>query len=109
MADREVLRSALRVTLVKDRRDLEVFDAVFDRFFRLRAVVTEAEGHGHAHDDLSDEGELTGLTISDELSDTPQQGHSHGAPQDIREFFGPRTSPSSTTSTRRPTRSTWRR
>lgn len=89
LADREVLRSALAVSLVKDRRDSEVFDAVFDRFFRLRPVVAELAGHGHAHDDLSDEGELTGLTISDELSDTPQQGHSHGAPQDIREFFRP--------------------
>lgn len=89
MAEREVLRSALAVTLVKDRRDQQVFDEVFDRFFRLRRVVAEEEGHGHAHDDLSDEGELSGLTISDELSDTPQQGHSHGKPQDIREFFRP--------------------
>ncbi|WP_205860591.1 hypothetical protein [Phycicoccus sp. HDW14] len=89
MAEREVLRSALAVTLVKDRRDQQVFDEVFERFFRLRRVVPEGEEHGHAHDDLSDDGELSGLTISDELSDTPQQGHSHGKPQDIREFFRP--------------------
>ena len=89
MAQREVLRSALAVTLVKDRRDADVFDAVFDRFFRLRAVVPDEPGHDHAHDDLSDDGELTGLTISDELSDTPQQGHSHGKPEDIRDYFRP--------------------
>lgn len=89
MSDRERLRSALAVTLVKDRRDMEVFDEVFDRFFRLRRVVPEEEGHGHAHDDLSDTGELTDLTLSEELSDTPQQGHSHGAPKDIKDFFKP--------------------
>ncbi|MBB2891531.1 VWA domain-containing protein [Flexivirga oryzae] len=87
MADRDVLRTALAVSLVKDRRDLEVFDDVFDRFFHLRAVVTRPKEHGHAHDDLSDEGDLLEFTLSDELSDTPQDGHSHDAPKDIRDYF----------------------
>jgi uncharacterized protein with von Willebrand factor type A (vWA) domain len=88
--DREVLRSALAVTMVKDRRDLPVFDRVFDRFFGLRAVVEEApEEHSHAHDDLSDDGELTEFTLSENPGDNPQQGHSHGKPQDIRQFFRP--------------------
>ncbi|BDZ56467.1 VWA domain-containing protein [Barrientosiimonas endolithica] len=89
VADRELLRSALAVSLVKDRRDLEVFDDVFDRLFRLRAVVPQEEEHSHAHDDLSDEGELTEFTLSEDLGDTPQQGHSHDRPKDIRDFFKP--------------------
>lgn len=87
VTDRERLRSALAVSLVKDRRDLEVFDDVYDRFFRLQPVVKKAEEHGHAHDDLNDEGELQEFTLSDELSDTPQDGHSHDAPKDIKDYF----------------------
>lgn len=89
VADREVLRSALAISLVKDRRDVEVFDEVFDKFFRLRSVVEEQKEHSHTHDDLSDEGELLEFTLSDELSNTPQDGHSHDAPKDIKEYFDP--------------------
>jgi uncharacterized protein with von Willebrand factor type A (vWA) domain len=91
LADRELLRSALRVCLVKDRRDEAEFDRIFDRFFRLSAVVrAPAEhGHSHAHDDLSDDGTLDAFTLSDEPGDTPQDGHSHGKPADIRDFFKP--------------------
>ena len=39
LEDREVLRAALAVSLVKDRRDLDTFERVFDRFFGLRAVI----------------------------------------------------------------------
>ncbi len=89
--DRSLLRAALRVSLVKDRRDLAAFDHVFDRFFGLRAVVDEevGHGHGHAHDDLSDDGELTDFTLSEQPGDVPADGHSHGKPDDIREFFKP--------------------
>ncbi|MDO9356799.1 MAG: hypothetical protein Q7T55_24085, partial [Solirubrobacteraceae bacterium] len=89
--DREVLRAALAVSLVKDRRDLDAFDRVFDRFFGLRAVIDEDTGHGHshAHDDLTDEGELEQFTLSEEPGDTPEDGHSHGKPDDIKEFFKP--------------------
>lgn len=87
-ADREVLRSALAVSMVKDRRDLATFDNVFDRFFGLRAVVEDEEhGHSHEHDDLSDTGELADFTLSDDPGDAPQQGHSHGKPVDLHSFF----------------------
>ena len=90
LGDRETLRSALAVCLIKDRRDLPAFDRVFDRFFGLRAVVdAEDEGHSHAHDDLSDEGELKEFSLSDDPGDNPQQGHSHGKPQDLRQYFKP--------------------
>ena len=89
LASRDALREALRVTLVKDRRDDAVFTELFDAFFALRPVVTGGgDGeHGHAHDDLQDLGESTGFTISEEPSETPRQGHSHGKPADIRDYF----------------------
>jgi uncharacterized protein with von Willebrand factor type A (vWA) domain len=91
LEDRAVLKSALAVSLVKDRRDMASFDLVFDRFFGLRAVLDGAgdDGHAHTHDDLSDEGELERFTLSEEPGDVPEDGHSHGKPDDIKEFFRP--------------------
>lgn len=89
LGEREVLRSALTVSLVKDRRDLATFDRVFDLFFGLRPVFVEDVGHGHSHDDLTDDGEVEQFTISDEPGDVPEDGHSHGKPDDIKEFFKP--------------------
>ena len=89
--DRGLLRSALRVCLVKDRRDEAEFDRIFDRFFQLRPVVPRPPegGHTHEHADLSDEGELERFTLSEEPGRTPEQGHSHGKPADIRDYFRP--------------------
>jgi len=89
LADRPTLRAALRVTLIKDRRDDELFDELFTAFFWLRPVAGPAgeHGHSHAHDDLADTGELESFTVSGEPSDLPQQGHSHGKPADIRDYF----------------------
>jgi uncharacterized protein with von Willebrand factor type A (vWA) domain len=66
LRDRATLHSALQVSLVKDRRDLEAFDRVFDRFFSLERVLARDDdgGPGHAHDDLSDEGELENFSLS---------------------------------------------
>ena len=89
LGEREVLRSALVVSLIKDRRDLATFDRVFDLFFELRAVFEDEVGHGHSHDDLTDDGELEQFTLSDEPGDIPEDGHSHGKPDDIKEFFKP--------------------
>jgi uncharacterized protein len=91
LADKSVLKEALRVALVKDRRDEATYDEVFDLFFSL-VKVGEAEtghGHGHGHGDLSDEGALENFTLSEDPSDTPQQGHEHGKPVDIRDYFDP--------------------
>ena len=90
LADRETLRCALRVALVKDRRDQELFDELFDRYFRLEPVsALVGHEHSHGHEDLADQGTAESFTISPEPSQTPQQGHSHGKPADIREFFRP--------------------
>lgn len=92
LADRQILQDALRVSLVKDRRDEEVFDRVFAAFFHLHKVRRPGERaeHDHTHDDLSDTGELNSFTVSDEPSDTPQQGHSHDKPVDIKQYFDPK-------------------
>ncbi len=88
LADRETLRGVLRVALVKDRRDEELFDELFDRYFWLEPIAAaDPHGHSHAHDDLADQGTAESFTISPEPSHTPQQGHSHGKPADIRDFF----------------------
>jgi uncharacterized protein len=89
LADRETLRCVLRVALVKDRRDQEVFDELFDRYFRLEPIAPPHHGHSHGHEDLADQGTAESFTISPESSQTPRQGHSHGKPADIREFFRP--------------------
>ena len=89
LCSRAVLRTALRVALIKDQRDEPIFDEIFDAFFSLVRVGTEQNGHGHthAHDDLVDSGELESFTLSEEPSETPEQGHEHGKPSSIREYF----------------------
>src|SRR5215469_12357672 len=90
LADRETLRCVLRVALVKDRRDQELFDELFDRYFRLEPVALPARpGHSHGHEDLADQGTAESFTISPDPSQTPGQGHSHGKPADIRDYFRP--------------------
>jgi uncharacterized protein len=91
LADRETLKAALRVSLVKDLRDDATFDEIFDAFFALVKIGAEerGHGHGHGHEDLSDDGALENFTLSEEPSETPEQGHDHGTPVDIKEFFDP--------------------
>ncbi len=89
LSSRAVLRTALRVALVKDQRDEPIFDEIFDAFFSLVRVGDDDDGHGHchAHDDLADTGELESFTLSEEPSDTPEQGHEHGKPTSIQDYF----------------------
>ncbi len=91
LADRETLRAGLRVSLVKDMRDEESFDEIFDAFFSLVRIGGEdtGHGHGHGHEDLEDNEALENFTLSEEPAETPQQGHDHGKPVDIKEFFDP--------------------
>jgi uncharacterized protein with von Willebrand factor type A (vWA) domain len=92
LRDREQLRAALRVALIKDRRDEEIFDEIFDQFFALVKVggADAGHGHGHGHEDLtSNDDGLDQFTLSEEPSETPQQGHTHGKPVDIRDYFNP--------------------
>ena len=89
LSSRAVLRTALRVALVKDERDGPIFDEIFDAFFSLVRVGGDDRGHGHthAHDDLVDTGQLESFTLSEQPSETPEQGHEHGKPSSIRDYF----------------------
>ncbi len=89
--DRELTKSALRVSLIKDRRDEETFDWVFDRFFGLRPAGDgdAGDGHGHAHDDLSDTGDLESFSLSEKTGGQPDMGHAHGPPADLNKYFDP--------------------
>ena len=89
LSSRTVLRTALRVALVKDHRDEAVFDEIFDAFFSLVRVGPDDHGHGHSHarDDLADTGDVESFTLSEEPSETPQPGHEHGKPASIRDYF----------------------
>ena len=108
LADRETLRGALLVTLIKDRRDRESFETVFDAFFSLQPVWTaEPDTHSHAHDDLVDEGALKNFTLTEEPSQTPGFGHSHDKPKDIRRYFDPKDMAQQYNLHQRPTRWTW--
>jgi len=75
--------------LVKDQRDEPMFDEIFDAFFALVRVGGQdsGAGHSHAHDDLADTGALEQFTLSEEPSDTPQEGHEHGKPTSIKDYF----------------------
>ncbi len=90
LSSRAVLHTALRVALVKDHREEPIFDEIFDAFFALVRVGSgdgAGHGHSHAHDDLVDTGEVESFTLSDEPSETPEQGHEHGKPASIRDYF----------------------
>jgi uncharacterized protein with von Willebrand factor type A (vWA) domain len=91
LADKTVMKEALRVALVKDRRDEATYSEVFDLFFALVKVGEQetGHGHGHGHGDMTDEGALEDFTLSEDPSETPQQGHEHGKPVDIRDYFDP--------------------
>ena len=85
---RAVLRTALRVALVKDHRDEPIFDEIFDAFFALvRSAARHRARALHAHDDLVDTGQLESFTLSEEPSDKPQEGHEHGKPTSIKDYF----------------------
>lgn len=87
--DRDTVRAALATALLKDRRDRHAFEEIFDRFFHLLPIEVPDADHSHAHDDLSRGDPVDQATLSEQPSDTPQQGHSHGAPSDLREYFDP--------------------
>jgi len=89
LSSRAILRTALRAALVKDQRDEPVFDEIFEAFFSLIRVGGEegGHGHGHAHDDLTDTGDLESFTLSDQPSEKPEEGHEHGKPKSIRDYF----------------------
>lgn len=91
LRDRESLKLALGVTLVKDAPDWPIYSELYDRFFRLLPLLPAASADSdHGHDDLHNELSADRITLSDEPGSTPQAGHDHGKPVDIRDYFDER-------------------
>src|SRR5829696_2898130 len=90
ISDRAAVKSALSGTLIKNGRDLPVFDEVFESFFRLHDLFADdhAHGHDHTHGDERHQ-ELTRVTMSEEPSETQDPSHSHTPPSDIADLFDP--------------------
>ncbi|YAL83601.1 VWA domain-containing protein [Dermacoccaceae bacterium W4C1] len=89
ITDRGRLKAALSVALVKDRRDLAVFEEVFERYFGLLVVTRRVVDHAHAYDDLRGGGDVEEFTLTEDADTDPQLGHSHGKPADVKDFFKP--------------------
>lgn len=92
LSDRETVKTALGVALVKDSGDWPLYFDLFDRFFDLQPVagtVAEPE-HAHGHDGLGDRLSVEQVTLSAEPASGSQLGHDHGKPADIRDYFDER-------------------
>ncbi|MEP6463218.1 MAG: VWA domain-containing protein [Frankiaceae bacterium] len=92
LQDRDTVKIALGVTLVKDSRDWPLYSDLYDRFFRLEPPVdaSVAHDHAHGHDNLRDELVAERVTLSREPAAAPQIGHDHAKPADIRDYFDER-------------------
>lgn len=92
LAERETVRTVLCSTLVKDSRDIPLFDELFDLFFSLPAL-SNAHDHQHHHDHDHHHGEPaepTRVTLgADETEIDPNQEHTHDPPADVRDYFDP--------------------
>ena len=92
LADRHVVRTVLRSTLVKDMHDIPVFEELFDLFFALpgaRAGRSGAHGHGHHHDgDLAEPERIVFAPEDTDVINNDNE-HAHGEPKSIRDFFDP--------------------
>lgn len=92
LSSREDARMVLCSTLVKDTRDIPLFDQLFDLFFRLPDLSGGSSRHHH-HDHDHHHGEQADpqkVTIgADETAIDPNQEHSHDPPADVRDYFDP--------------------
>jgi uncharacterized protein len=90
ISDRAAVKAALAGTLIKNQRDLPVFEEVFEGFFRLHDLFAEDHDHGHDHSHGDErQQEPTRVTMSEEPSDTEDPSHSHEPPADIADLFDP--------------------
>jgi uncharacterized protein len=90
ISDRAGVKAALAGTLVKETRDLPIFEELFEKFFRLEDLFGGRHHHDHNHDHGDDRSqETTRLTMSEEPSDTDDPSHSHETPSGIADLFDP--------------------
>jgi uncharacterized protein with von Willebrand factor type A (vWA) domain len=87
---RELVRTALRATLVKEIKDGPLFDELFDAFFSVERDWTGRRGSGHDHDHDHDHDEPAPLLLVKVSEDPPEfddPSHSHEQPADIAKYF----------------------
>lgn len=90
ISDRAAVKSALAGTLIKNQRDLPVFEEVFESFFRLQDLFAD-DHHAHDHDHGDERHrEPNRVTMSEEPSETEDPSHSHDPPADIADLFDPK-------------------
>jgi uncharacterized protein with von Willebrand factor type A (vWA) domain len=91
LGEREVVRDALRATLIKSRDDVEVFERLFDLYFNLQEVTEPPKPPLRGLD--PDTGGSPSIFELGENVETEPNGddheHSHEPPQsiDLRKFF----------------------
>jgi uncharacterized protein with von Willebrand factor type A (vWA) domain len=88
ISDRAAVKSALSGTLIKNERDLQVFEELFERFFRLEDLFAEHDDHTHDHGDERPS-EPVRVKMSEEPSEMDDPSHSHEPPSDIADLFDP--------------------
>lgn len=92
--DREIVRTTLCSTLIKNERDIPLFNDLFDIYFNLPGEGNGHHhyhhGHDHSHDPEEPEEPQRIVVEPDEKGIDPDQTeHAHGEPADVREYFDP--------------------
>ncbi len=90
LVDRELVREVLACTLIKDTRDLPMFEHLFEVFFQLPDLPHDHHHH-HDHDHTHDEpGEPTRIALQPDEPGINQNEHTHDEPSDVRDYFDPK-------------------
>ena len=89
LARRDLVKAALRATLIKEARDEPLFDQLFEAFFSVDdRARRRPHGHDHDHDHDEDEPEPpTQVKVSEEPPDFDDPSHSHGKPAEVAKYF----------------------
>lgn len=88
---REVVRDALRTTLVKDHEDVEAFERLFGLYFSLRGAERPGEAkldtHGHDHDHGQPTSVEFGEEAGGEAPNSEEHSHEDSESTDFRRHF----------------------
>jgi uncharacterized protein len=87
---RDVVKTALRATLVKEARDQATFEELFDAFFSVDDRPRRGHRHDHDHDhdhDQDEPQEPDSVKVSEEPPDFDDPSHSHDKPADVAKYF----------------------
>ncbi|MEW6475195.1 MAG: VWA domain-containing protein [Actinomycetota bacterium] len=88
LGDRRQVKTALRATLVKEGRDAEIFDRLFDLFFSVgQERIDGHDGHDHEHGQPMTEAHPSSVKVSEEATDFDDPSHSHETPSDVARYF----------------------